>query len=335
MADLFEILIAEKANKPLQGERPTGKKRTAAEREDDAAGGDESESETSSFRSRGKRQRREQSPDAISIHAGESEDDLAQLLGSSEKERENEPDTEAEHLLNDLAKRLSDDESTGPNISQKLADIALKRWGKQLNPEKLKSILEKYTRPENCPGMTCKKVNPEIWQLLGSKSKRTDIQLYNLQQSVLKATFAALQTTNMLMETPDRDNSQLLASLVDTVAILAHTHTNLSLVRKEQIKPALKQEYSAICSLEDQPNSKLLFGNDLAKNLKDAKEASSLSSSMKSYPPKQYNYSANKKPALKNKQDFWQGQRKNNQKKKPWRGDERRSDRTSQTNPKL
>ncbi|CAB4004433.1 Hypothetical predicted protein, partial [Paramuricea clavata] len=217
MADLFEILIAEKANKPLQGERPTGKKRTAAEREDDTAGGDESESETSSFRSRGKRQRREQSPDAISIHAGESEDDLAQLLGSSEKERENEPDTEAEHLLNDLAKGLSDDESTGPNISQKLADIALKRWGKQLNPEKLKSILEKYTRPENCP---------------------------------------ALQTTNMLVETPNRDNSQLLASLVDT-------------------------EYSAICSLEDQPNSKLLFGNDLAKNLKDAKEASSLSSSMK------------------------------------------------------
>jgi hypothetical protein len=240
MADLFEILIAEKANKPLQGERPTGKKRTAAEREDDAAGGDESESETSSFRSRGKRQRREQSPDAISIHAGESEDELAQLLGSSEKERENEPDTEAEHLLNDLAKGLSDDESTGPNISQKLADIALKRWGKQLNPEKLKSILEKYTRPENCPGMTCKKVNPEIWQLLGSKSKRTDIQLYNLQQSVLKATFAALQTTNMLVEIPNRDNSQLLASLVDTVAILAHTHTNLSLVRKEQIKPALK-----------------------------------------------------------------------------------------------
>ncbi|CAB4032873.1 Transposon Ty3-G Gag-Pol poly, partial [Paramuricea clavata] len=153
---------------------------------------------------------------------------------------------------------LSDDESTGPNISQKLADIALKRWGKQLNPEKLKSILEKYTRPENCPGMTCKKVNPEIWQLLGSKSKRTDIQLYNLQQSVLKATFAALQTTNMLVETPNRDNSQLLASLVDT-------------------------EYSAICSLEDQPNSKLLFGNDLAKNLKDAKEASSLSSSMKRF----------------------------------------------------
>ncbi|CAB4037817.1 Hypothetical predicted protein [Paramuricea clavata] len=139
----------------------------------------------------------------------------------------------------------------------------------------------------------------------------------------------------MLVETPNRDNSQLLASLVDTVAILAHTQTNLSLVRKEQIKPALKKEYSAICSLEDQPNSKLLFGNDLAKNLKDAKEASSLSSSMKSYPPKQYNYSANKKPALKNKQDFWQGQRKNNQKKKPWRGDERRSDRTSQTNPKL
>ena len=53
-------------------------------------------------------------------------------------------------------KGLSDDESTGPNIFQKLADIALKRWGKQMNAEKLKGILEKYARPEDCPGMTCK-----------------------------------------------------------------------------------------------------------------------------------------------------------------------------------
>ncbi|CAB4036998.1 Hypothetical predicted protein, partial [Paramuricea clavata] len=155
MADLFEILVAEKADKPSQGERPTGK----------------DESETSSFRSRGKRQRREQSPDAISIHAGESEDELAQLLGSSEKERENEPDTEAENVLNDLAKGLSDDESTGPNISQKLADIALQRWGKQLNPEKLKSILEKCTRPENCPGYDMQKRQPGNMAVVGFKEQ--------------------------------------------------------------------------------------------------------------------------------------------------------------------
>ncbi len=53
-----------------------------------------------------------------------------------------------------ITKSLSDDdEATGPNIEQKLADIATKRWGKKLNPEKLKIMTEKYKRPANCPGM--------------------------------------------------------------------------------------------------------------------------------------------------------------------------------------
>ena len=332
MAKLFERIIEDKADKPLEGDRPTGsRKRKSAASEDGFE--DESDSETSSFRSRGKRQRRDKSPDAISIHAGESDDEIAKLLRCSEaetvsKERENEPDAGAQSLLDDLAKGLSDDETTGPNISQKLADITLKRWGKQMNAEKLKSVLDKYIRPENCPGMTCKKVNPEIWQLMNSKRKKTDIQLYNVQQTILKVMFATLQTTNTLVESiSNTGNSQLFANLIDTIALLAHAHSNLSLLRKDQIKPAIKQEYSAICTLEDQPDSKLLFGNDLAKNLKEAKEASHISSSMKGVTNKPY--LANKKPtqtyrhgnSYGNKPFLWQGHQRNTQrKKKPWKG---------------
>lgn len=53
-------------------------------------------------------------------------------------------------------------------------------------------------------------------------------------------------------------------------ALLAHSST-------KRANQARQQECSAICALEDQPDSKLLFGNDLVNNLKDAKEASSLS----------------------------------------------------------
>ena len=82
MTKLFERIIEDKADKPLQGDRPTGsRKRKSAEHEDGSD--DESDSEASSFRSRGKRLRRDKSPDAISIHAGESEDVVAHLLGCS------------------------------------------------------------------------------------------------------------------------------------------------------------------------------------------------------------------------------------------------------------
>ena len=102
-------------------------------------------------------------------------------------------------------------------------------------------MLEKYVRPEDCPGMTCTKVNPEIWQLMNSKRKKTDIQLYNLQQTGLKVMFAILQITNTLVESiSNMGNSQLFANLTDTIALLAHAHSNVSLLRKFQIKPAIK-----------------------------------------------------------------------------------------------
>ena len=206
-----------------------------------------------------------------------------------------------------------------------------------MNAEKLKSILDKYARPENCPGMTCKKVNPEIWKLLNKSRKRKDGQLYHLQQTVLKVMFAILQTTNTLVESSSsRGNNQILTNSIDTIDMLAHIHSNMSLLRKDQIKPALKNEYSAICDLEEQPNSKLLFGNELAKNLKEAKEASNLSFSMKSFTTK--TYSANKKTvstykqghSYSNKKFLSLGQQRNKQRKKtPWKGGRRIRGRSS------
>jgi hypothetical protein len=338
MASLLEQMCQQnpKVDKPSQGERPTGTKRMSTAHESEL----ESDSETSTIRSRGKRQRRETTDDEISIYAGDSADeeaDLAELTNkgcSDRKARENKPDGQT-NILDDLAKSLSDDdEANGPNIEQKLADIATKRWGKKLNPDKLKIMIEKYKRPANCPGMSCRKINPEIWRQLNSQKKRTDLQLYNLQQTVLKVTFATLDTTNALVANKSEiDHSKLVAQSVDSIAMLAHAHSQLSQLRKEQVKPAIKQEYSAICSLEDQPDSKLLFGNDLAKTLKDAKEASNISSSMKRYPTKPYN---NKKPTsswsnqneMSNKRSqqhfLWKSQSRNTQrKKKSWQAEKK------------
>ena len=77
-----------------------------------------------------------------------------------------------------------DDEATGPNIEQKLADIATKHWGKKLNPDKLKIMIEKYKRPANCLGMSCRKINHEIWRQLNSQKKR----ICNCMQQILYAT---------------------------------------------------------------------------------------------------------------------------------------------------
>ena len=154
--------------------------------------------------------------------------------------------------------------------------------------------------------------------------------MQNLQQTLLKVTFATLNTANALVANEaECAQPQLLTQSVDSIAMLAHAHSQLSQLRKEQVKPALKAEYSAICALEDQPDSNLLFGNDLAKTLKEAKESSN-SSSMKRYPSKPYN---NKKPGWSNQGDtnkrsqphfLWKSEPRNNQrKKKHWQAEKK------------
>jgi len=89
-----------------------------------------------------------------------------------------------------------------------------------------------------------------------------------LQQAIGKITFAALQTTNVLIQNPTGlENSQIMAKQVDTIAMLGHVNTQLGQLRRDEIKPSLEAEYSAICSAEVSITSQYLFGDDLAKQL--------------------------------------------------------------------
>ena len=65
---------------------------------------------------------------------------------------------------------------------QQLADIATKRWGKKLSSEKLKNLLVKYKRPENCADIKATKVNPEIRNQL----KVIPLKLFYCQTFFLK-----------------------------------------------------------------------------------------------------------------------------------------------------
>ena len=91
-----------------------------------------------------------------------------------------------------------------------------------------------------------------------------------MQQVVRKVTFATLHTTNALLQNASGStNSNLITPSVDVVALLGHVNTQLAQFRREQIKPALKEEFSTICSSEVPLTSQYLFGDELAKQLRD------------------------------------------------------------------
>ena len=114
-------------------------------------------------------------------------------------------------------------------------------------------------------------MNPEIWGQLHSKQRNADLKLANFQQLVRKITTVNLQTTDWLANNT-QNNTDLITKSVGSLAMLGHLNTQLAQLRRDRIQPSLRPEYKSICATEVPANSQYLFGDDIAKQLKEASE---------------------------------------------------------------
>ena len=182
-------------------DRPTGSKRHRHSHSSDSRSTDEDEP-------RGKRRHSSTydvgNEDQLSVDAASDIDSDIRLLT---KESDTQPQVNDhgdldENLLKELDESLDQKEATGPPVQKQLAEIANKRWGQHLTPERVKMLNERYATPANCTNMTPIMVNPEIWKQLTSSKRKTDLQLSNLQESVRKVATAILQTADELQYFP-------------------------------------------------------------------------------------------------------------------------------------
>ena len=152
---------------------------------------------------------------------------------------------------------------------QQLADIATKSWGKKLSSGKLKSMLNKYKRPEIVLISKARGSTPIYGTSLTQQTEHTDLQLSSMQQVVRKVSLATLQTTYVfLQKASGTANSNLITQSVDVIAFVGLCQHQLAQLRRKQMKPALKQEYSTICRTEVPLISQYLFGDEIAKQLR-------------------------------------------------------------------
>ena len=217
--------------------------------------------------------------DSISILASDDE------LESDTTFEPIEPSTLLQHLGEDL----ETDEKTSADVTQELAAIVNKRWGKHLSPEKLKAISEKYNRPANCKEMHPQiKVNKEVWSFLLSDKKSVDTKISNIQQTIQRVGCIIVDAANYLLMTDMGDQqdapSAVVTKLVDGIALLGHATNDLSCLRRNALKAAVKPEYKALTSRAID-HSQYLFGSDFTKELKEAEESSKVSKAFHSLRP--------------------------------------------------
>ena len=132
----------------------------------------------------------------------ESEDDLQTLMdrvaddgGDLEGE---EP--EEDEILADLEKEYESEDLTGKNIhSPQLAKLLNKMFRNRLPDKLLKEKLERQARPENCDTVKPTRVNPGIWRKLREPTQKRDLQLFKIQQALVKGIIPIARLTDLSM----------------------------------------------------------------------------------------------------------------------------------------
>ena len=159
-----------------------------------------------------------------------------------------------------------------------MADLVNKRWSSKLSDEKFKEKTAKYDRPGNCERLQAPKVNPEIWSRISNNGQRQDLKLAAIQKTLVAVGTAVTKAAQLLMDARQHDGirrregdknnltNEVLTLQVDALALLGHTNYELSLRRREMMKPSLNKDYASLCSSQTSVSS-MLFGDELQSQL--------------------------------------------------------------------
>lgn len=270
---LRELMSSRKRSSLPDLAEPRSKRPKANQLASQQATSSDSEEEGTLQNVQAKRQQDVENPteDDISLFGGDIDKDDGLLDSEHES---NVADNDNDSLLDELKSALRSSDEAGPPVTVKLAELANESFSLDFPPEERKRLLKKFKRPSNCDQVFSPKVNEEIWCKLNTNAKRSDIRLYALQDTLVKATSAIISTTNGLLEHREKRTiphyKDLITPLTDAVALLGHVNTELSFKRRETMKPFLNPEYRPLCARSRKPG-KLLFGTDLPKALQELK----------------------------------------------------------------
>ena len=77
---------------------------------------------------------------------------------------------------------------------------------------------------------------------------KADLRVSNIQQALQKATFGILKASDRLVDQQPNTDKETLAANIDAIVLIGHAVGELSRLRREQIKPALKAEFHSLCT---------------------------------------------------------------------------------------
>ena len=160
-------------------------------------------------------------------------------------------------------------ECKGEKIDPGFAEIINQSWSSRKEKDDVKKLRDTYPTPENCTFKT-PKLNVELWHLLNSLQRKSDVKMSMVQRNINAAASAALSVAKDIINCPSKkyDVQKLLQKTTDMIALLGHASSEISMKRKLFVRSVLKEEYQDLVSVTPEVTDKL-FGDNLSQSIKD------------------------------------------------------------------
>jgi hypothetical protein len=179
-----------------------------------------------------------------------------------------------------MSKKFKTQDFVDENIDSVLANNVTELFRNGIDEERYKDLVkdENNARPENCEGLVTVLTNQMIWDGLSPSARTNDKKLQNVATSVIKAATILVKTVNKMaiLEQEAPKYGELIDSCQDVLALLGHTNKQLNFMRRDFLKPEIKDEYAHLCN-HTMPYSKELFGDDVSKTAKEIEDIAKIS----------------------------------------------------------
>ena len=191
----------------------------------------------------------------------------------------------------------------GPPILGNLAARINRYWETESDNQTTVNFLKnQYLTPENCEEFLIPPVNCELYVKLHPYHKRQDKKLTDIQETLLCSTTAVANMANLVLEEDKQsrmaDTKAIVTHALNATILMGNIHSKLNNKRKELIGKTLPADIKEVCSAQREVINQL-FGDDLGKAVREAKELNKLSNDLSPgyRPPRKPAFS--KTPTLK------------------------------------
>lgn len=160
-----------------------------------------------------------------------------------------------------LAAKFAVPANVGHTINSEIANSTAYMIANPLEDKTIGDTQNKYPPPKNIPFLDPPKVNATIWENLQPPTRSRDLKIQRVQKSLTRGISAMVNALSESEVQPSETQQ-------DALALLCNANYELNLLRREFLKPDMGPKFAHVCK-PSTPITSHLFGDDLAKRVKE------------------------------------------------------------------